>query len=328
MKFCMAGCRGHWNPYVFGGIKKVPFVELLGISSACSDSPKPLISTSEKAGFNPVAFDDWRVMLDKIRPDLLCVDGPFELHAEMCIAALSRGINVFCEKPIALNFQELAEIEKIWRSSGTHIRSMIGLRYDPAFLYAAHLVKSGRIGRIKLVRTQKSYKLGSRPDFYKDRKTYGGTIPWVGSHAIDWILYFTGADFECVTAYHDSSDNLDHGSLEVAAHCLFRMKNGIIADAGIDFLRPQTAVSHGDDRIRVTGTQGVIEVIGGRIHLIDADGDRFIEVPPADRDIFSDYAIELATGKPALVSDDETFKLAYAILLARESADVNKTLVF
>ena len=106
------------------------------------------------------------------------------------------------------------------------------------------------------------------------------------------------------------------------------MKNGIIADAGIDYLRPQTAATHGDDRIRVAGTQGVIEVTGGRIHLIDGDGDRWIEVPPADRDIFSDYAIELATGKPALVSDNDTLKLAYAILLARESADVNKTLVF
>ncbi|MFA6931085.1 MAG: gfo/Idh/MocA family oxidoreductase, partial [Lentisphaeria bacterium] len=175
---------------------------------------------------------------------------------------------------------------------------------------------------------QKSYKLGKRPDFYRKRTTYGGTIPWVGSHAIDWILFFSGADFECVTAFHDASDNFEHGELEIVAHCLFRMKNGIIADAGIDYLRPASAATHGDDRIRIAGTQGVIEVINGRLLLIDANGSRELQVLPPERELFSDYVTELLTSRHALVDDADTIKLARAVLLARESADTCKTICF
>ncbi|MFA6930879.1 MAG: Gfo/Idh/MocA family oxidoreductase, partial [Lentisphaeria bacterium] len=107
--------------------------------------------------------------------------------------SLHRGIHVFCEKPIAITLHEADEIEAAWKKGSAHIRSMVGLRYEAPFQQAASLVKAGAIGKIKLIRSQKSYKLGKRPDFYRKRTTYGGTIPWVGSHAIDWILFFSGA---------------------------------------------------------------------------------------------------------------------------------------
>jgi predicted dehydrogenase len=55
-------------------------------------------------------------------------------------------------------------------------------------------IKQGSIGKVRLMNSQKSYKLGSRSEFYKHRQTYGGTIPWVGSHAIDWMYWLSGRD--------------------------------------------------------------------------------------------------------------------------------------
>ena len=325
MKFCMIGARGH-SYYAYQVLKNLPEVQLTAIAPLGDLRAASLIQAT--APWNPRQYDDWRAMLDREQPALVCIDGPFEQHAEMAAEALRRGIHVFCEKPVATTFAQLEMLEAAWRASGRHIRSMVGLRYDAAFLHAYRLVQAGAIGKIKLVRTQKSYKLGKRPEFYKRRDTYGGTIPWVGSHAIDWILYYTGDAFECVTAYHDATDNFDHGDLEIAAHCLFRLRSGVIADAGIDFLRPATAATHGDDRVRLAGTRGVLEVLGGKVHLIDADGDRVLDPPPADRDVFGDFVHELADGRPSLVSDEETFALARAILLARESADTLTTLHF
>ena len=59
-------------------------------------------------------------------------------------------------------------------------------------------MRDGTVGQIRLMNAQKSYKLGRRNEFYKIRSTYGGTIPWVGSHAIDWLYWFSGEKFESV----------------------------------------------------------------------------------------------------------------------------------
>ncbi len=327
MNIALIGCRGHIG-YVFRGLKRLPGVKITAIASGSDDPVEKLAGLCRENGHTPEIFADWEKMLDTAQPDLLCIDGPFERHAEMAAAALDRGVDVFCEKPVALDWTQFARLKKAWQKSGRHIRSMVGLRYADAFLHAYTLIKSGAVGKIKFIRTQKSYKLGSRPDFYRARNTYGGTIPWVGSHALDWIIFYSGAKFSTVTALHEASDNRGCGELEVIGSAIFRMDNGIIADMGIDYLRPEAAPTHGDDRVRIAGTGGILEVSGGKIILTDADGERIIDPPPAERDVFSDFVLELTTGRPALATDEETFDLTAAVLLARDSADSGNTLKF
>lgn len=326
MKLCMIGKRGHAY-YVFESIREVPGVTIPCISGG-GDDPAPLREMAEKNGFHPEVREDWKQMLDEFHPDVVCIDGPFELHAEMCAEALKRNIHVFCEKPVALTLEQLELVRSAHAASSARIVSMVGLRYEPAFLQAARMVHTGAIGKLKSIRAQKSYKLGSRPEFYKHRETYGGTIPWVGSHALDWILYFSQDTFQSVTAIQSAEDNAGNGDLEIVAQCQFRMKSGILASAGIDYLRPQSAPTHGDDRVRAAGTEGVIEVRDGRIILIDKDGKREITPEAPDRRLFSDFLLELSGGRPALVSDDETFELTRSCLLAQQAADSGETIYF
>ena len=172
-----------------------------------------------------------------------------------------------------------------------------------------------------MVNTRKSYKLGERPDFYRARKTYGGTIPWVGSHALDWALWFSGAkSFKNLEACHTVSDNRGHGELEMAALVMGVMDNGVMISASIDYLRPSTAPTHGDDRVRVAGTEGVIEVMKGAVTLINADGEKNLELVE-QRGIFYDFALHLLDGEEALVNAEQTFELTRACLVARDKAD-------
>ena len=227
-----------------------------------------------------------------------------------------------------LTMSDLDRVMKAQKRSGARIVSMVGLRYQADFQYALHLVRIGAVGKVKLVRAQKSYRLGNRPAFYRHRESYGGTIPWVGSHAIDWILAFSGSPFHEVYATQTADDNFNHGELEVACQCLFTMKNGVQAMASIDYLRPPAAPSHGDDRVRIAGTDGILEVIDGKVLLIDKEGKRELPVPPAERELFSDFANSLTGKQDCLVPESETFELARACLLARESADTGKIIRF
>jgi len=327
MKLCMIGTRGHAY-YVFGSIHEIPDMEVSGVCSGSSDDVAQLKEMAEKAGFRPAVFDDWQKMLLEVQPDVVCVDGPFTEHAAMAIFALEHNINVFCEKPPALTMEDLHRLEKAYSAGRAHLRLMVGLRYEAPFQQALTMVQQGEIGEVRLINTQKSYKLGERPDYYRERKTYGGTIPWVGSHALDWILAFSGANFVSVTAAHSTAANRGHGDLEATCLCQFVMDSGVLASATIDFLRPGGAPTHGDDRVRVVGTEGVIEVRDGKIFLTDIDGLQEIAVAEPARRLFSDFMEELRSGRPALFSDRDSFALARACLLAREAADSGKVVKF
>ena len=186
-------------------------------------------------------YEDYKQMLAEVECDLVMVDGPFHQHAEMCVECLKYNRHVFCEKPIALTLEDLEKIEIAYDNAapGTRISSMVGLRTEPAFHAAYRAVSSGAIGKVQMINTRKSYKLGQRRDFFKKRETYGGTIPWVGSHALDWILWFSGSGFETVSAFHTDAENRDHGDLEMTCAVMCRMENGVIGTASIDYWRPR-----------------------------------------------------------------------------------------
>lgn len=328
LKLAMLGSRGHFY-YVFSdaeALKKM--ANITCISSGCEDSPQRLIDCCAEIGFQPKVYDDWKEMLDTEKPDVVCIDGPFEKHAEMSAYALRKNIHVFCEKPIALTYEQLELVKEALKESKARIISMVGLRYVTPFYQAAQMVHQGAIGKIKLIRAQKSYKLGTRPPFYRSRATYGGTIGWVGSHALDWIMYFSGDTFESVNAIQTSEDNFGNGDMEIAASCQLRMKSGILATATMEFLRPDAAPTWGDDRIRLAGTGGVLEIRDDKIYLIDKDGNREIDPEDSGIMIFSDFMEELSGGKPALVTTEETIELTNACLKAQEAADTGKIIYF
>lgn len=321
MKLCVIGSRGHVGQ-VFDNLGNVPEVQLGAISSGSDDSPLPLLKMAERVGLAPKIYPDWHEMLHREKPDCVAVDGPFELHAEMSRAALEVGSHVFCEKPIALTLSDLERLETAWRASGRHIRSMIGLQNNPPFLHAWELVRSGAVGKVKMIRAQKSYRLGERPGFYRHNKTYGGTIPWVGIHAFLWILAFSGSEIDCCHSTQTVSDNRGHGELEIACQCQMVMKNGVQAQASMDFLRPECASTHGDDQLRVAGTDGILEIRHGVITLTDAAGERTIPVPVPEpgRRLFPEFIRSLTNSPGDYSPDRETFALTRACLLARDSA--------
>jgi predicted dehydrogenase len=331
------GARGHTH-YPLRGLERLPHLRvtaLADVGAGCSVDP--IARWCAEHGHVAQRFDDWRNMLDTAKPHLLVVCGPFELHAEMTLAAIEREIHVFAEKPVAMTLEELDRLRDAHaRHPHVHLAGMMGKRYDPGFYTARALVRSGAIGDVRLINARKSYKLGKRDAHYHDRATYGGTIPWVGAHAFDWIAWIGGHPIEQITALHSSQHSAGNGTMERSAGCLMALAGERIATASIDVFRPPTAPTHGDDWVRVVGTEGVIEARESSVQLINAGNDGSTPVPVGNdgRQIFTDLvkAIELdnpgdahAT-MPALVDAKQTFELTRTCLLARQSADENRTL--
>lgn len=325
LKLALIGARGHVG-YVLRVLKDLPEVSVCAVASGSDESAEPLADNCRNLGHDPKIYADYISMLDTEKPDVVSVCGPFELHAKMCCDCLERNISVFCEKPIALSLPELDDIRTAYSKCDqdkVKIISMVGYRGEAPFRTAYDVVQKGLIGKVKMINARKSYKLGNRPAYYHKRATYGGTIPWVGSHALDWILWFGNANFKSVFAMHDTADNGGNGDLEMTALFTGVLENNIMASASIEYLRPAAAPTHGDDQVRIAGTAGVVEVMHGKTTLITATECKELELLP-ERGIFYDFMRHILYGEPCVVDAESTFELTRACLAARDYADLNK----
>ena len=107
----------------------------------------------------------------------------------------------------------------------------------------------------------------------------------------------------------------------MTSSCRFEMEDGVSAVMTLDYYRPATAPTHGDDRIRCVGTEGILEVRDDKIYLMNGDGVRVIEPTTAP-----ELLTAFLDGKDAIPSE-EIFYLTRVALLARKSADVKKTVL-
>lgn len=326
MKIVMIGASGHWSICV-----PESFCEDRAFAAIAPGSPgEPLEEMRRRlceAGYAPVIYQDYREMLRKEKPDAAVVDNFYGQHAQVILDAFAAGCHVLSEKPAAVDLMQLERIEEAWRRAGTVFSSMFTYRYDGAFCLAKNLIGEGAIGRIQLLCAQKSYKLGNRPAFMMKRETYGGTIPWVGIHAIDWILWMSGGSFESVTALQSAAAAPNGACPETAAAAQFRMNGGMLASLTVDYLNPETALTHGDDRIRVAGTKGVLEVRGGRVILTNSAGITYPE-HLSGGDLFGDFLRQIKGEGRCRISAEDVFAATRAALLAQSAADSGKIVYF
>jgi len=329
MKIVIIGASGHYS-YAIEGIREDGDVIVAGVAPGSEgEDIGPTYNAACRIGHTPRVYDDYRTMLDELKPDVAVINCFFGHHAAVTLQVLERGIHVFVEKPVATTFEDLERLKAAYSLSGVHLAAMFGIRYSPHFLTAWNLVKDGAVGKIRLMNAQKSYKLGHRSEFYKSRSTYGGTIPWVGSHAIDWLYWFSGEEFRSVFASHSTGYNRDHGELEVSALCHFTFSNEVLGSVSIDYLRPQQAPTHDDDRLRLVGTRGVLEVRDGRVYLINDKMKGIGEVPlMPGQNIFADFLRQIRGEGQCLVSAHDSFYVTEACLKARQSADEGKVIYF
>ena len=99
-------------------------------------------------------YADYTELLDAVPPDIAIVATRADTHAEISIAALSRGINVLCEKPIAVDLLEADAMTEASERSGAKLAINTQRHTDPVFLHAKQLASDGTIGELRAIRSE------------------------------------------------------------------------------------------------------------------------------------------------------------------------------
>ena len=322
---CIIGASGHYN-YILDVYNNNSKFRITAISKGVEcENILNLAKTLKLINSNIRVYDNYKNLLENEKANICIVNTVFSEQASISIRALEKGMHVFSEKPLATNIEDLKNLRKIQEKTKKNICAMFGIRYTSHFLTAKKIIEEDGIGKIKMMNTQKSYKLGERLDFYKKRKTYGGTILWVGSHAMDWCRWISGEEYINVFALHSRSDNHHHGDLENAAICTFEMTNEVFTSIIIDYLRPVNSITHDDDRLRIVGTKGILEIRNEEVYLNNEFNNGEIPMKKVqDRSIFFDFIKEIRGEGSCMVSTKDSFEIAYTAIVALKSADTGK----
>ena len=325
LRIALVGGAGHVN-YVTEGVKSLPGAVICAVAPGGADEDPGRLR--QLAGGSPETrvYADYRELLRSERADIVAVSPAYHLHAEITCAALRAGSAVYCEKPLALTLETLAQVRQAWEESRRPLGIMLNFRYLPAFLTARRLVAAGAIGEPTVGYAQKSYKRGVRPDFYRSRDGFGGITPWVGIHAIDFLRWVSGREYRSVMAQHVKLHCPDYPGMEDAATCLYELDNGGSAVMSFDFLRPAGAPSHGDDRLRLLGDGGALEIRGeGSLELITAAGPRAVPLDVPAYGPFADFAQGvLEPSHRCAITAVEALRVTEIALRTRDAADCGR----
>jgi predicted dehydrogenase len=327
LKVVSIGGFGH-SVFVFDDMLSITEAELLAFAPALKDEP-PVTVTNHKIYTDKIKrYENYKKMLAEIRPDVAVISTRLDKIAEIAIEAANSGCHLICEKPLAPTHESLAEVYKAVQDNKVELFAMHSMRSEGAFITAHNIYRNGDIGEAVLVNGRKSYKWGTRPNWFADRDTYGGTIGWVGIHALDFIHYITGLGFRNVSAMQGNFDHPSHKDCEDNCALVLEMSNGGHATISVDLYRPSSALTHGDDWVRIVGTKGVLEANAskGTCNLI-VEGSEPVDVPVADRSkMFRNFLLSLigkAEYEPELTTQD-AFMLTHVCLCARDAADTGK----
>lgn len=326
VRLALIGVTGHAGE-ILGAIRSLPDVEVV---AAADQDPAALVAFGKRPGRTAARqYADYRVLLDRERVDVVQVCGVNGERAAALIACAERGIHLIAEKPLATERGDLNRVIEVIERRGVRATMLLPMRFYPWYQAMKQIADSGEIGEVAQIDSQKSYKLGNRRGAWMFRRSsYGGTIPWAGIHMVDLMRWTSQREFVQTAGFQTRVGFPQVKEMENTAASLFRMDNGGVAVLRLDFLRPETAPTHGDDRLRLAGTKGVLEyrVECGLTVVSTTSKPRMImDLPPA-RSLLREFFESVYDNRPAPIDWRDIVRVNEIVLAARDAAEANAML--
>jgi predicted dehydrogenase len=126
--------------------------------------------------------------------DGLVIATPSALHAEQAVAALERGIAVFCQKPLARTAAETAAVLGAARRADRLLGVDLSYRETAAGRRLHALARAGELGELYAAELVFHNAYGpDKPWFLDRRRSGGGCVIDLATHLVDLVLWTTGS---------------------------------------------------------------------------------------------------------------------------------------
>ncbi len=162
LKLGLIGC-GWYGMVDVEAAFKVGGVEVIALCDVDSQHLSQSADKIEKLqGSRPKTFKNYEELLTVAGLDAVIIASPPQWHALQLIAALDRGLDVYCEKPLAYDVRECRAMADAVQKSGRIVQVGFQRRQSPAFQAVRDHLKSGHAGRIVCAEATINYTAGTK----------------------------------------------------------------------------------------------------------------------------------------------------------------------
>jgi predicted dehydrogenase len=193
-------------------------------------------------------------------------------------------------------------------------------------------VKSGAIGNVIQTIGLGPHRLNlpSRPEWFFDKKSYGGIICDIGSHQFDQFLFFTGSTKADVVSSQVGNVHFpQYPNFEDFGDVMVRGNNGT-GYVRVDWFTPDGLNTWGDGRLTILGTDGFIEIrknvdIAGRegtnhLFLVDKKETKYIDCKDQSLPFGEQLVNDIVNRTETAMSQEHCFLATEIALKAQKQA--------
>jgi predicted dehydrogenase len=176
------GNYGHEHDLIFNGRENIAVVAV-----ADPDSAGLAQATARSHALR--SYGDYRQMLEKEKPDLVCIAPRWtDEHHAMAMASLRAGAHIYLEKPLTQTLAEADELLALADRTGRKIVVAHQMRLAPNILALNQAIKHGLLGELLEIRTHGK----------QDHRAGGEDLVVLGVHLFDIMRFFAGDPLWCV----------------------------------------------------------------------------------------------------------------------------------
>jgi predicted dehydrogenase len=262
LKIGIIGCGTISSTHIWA-IEETEGIELAAL---CDINRKSLIKTQN--GRDCLLFDDWKSMVKSPEIDAVAICLPHYLHAPALIDSLNAGKHVICEKPLAVNLDQLRKMKEAAHSAEKKGICSFGIfqhRYSPLIKEIIKIIQDKALGEI--LGGNIHFLCSRLPSYYKSdpwrglwEQEGGGTMINQGIHTLDILFQILGlpqaAEFKLFRNRIDCIEVEDKG-VGSLIYNRETIKSGLIS---LDFENDMK--TSWQPEITLTGTGGTLVIKG------------------------------------------------------------------
>ena len=140
----------------------------------------------------PRAYDSYDALLADPDIDAVYISLPNSMHLEWTGRALQAGKHVLCEKPLSRREADVAAAFDLAEREGRLLMEAFMYRHHPQTVRLADLVRSGAIGRLRLIRASFSFNATDPADVRLTTELDGGSLMDVGCYCVSAARLLAG----------------------------------------------------------------------------------------------------------------------------------------
>ena len=203
------------------------------------------ICALDEAELEPIArqfnialcYTDYEMMLEEAELDVVAIATPDHLHAPQAMQALSKGMHVLTEIPMATSLDDCEQMIELVEDTGLKYQMGNQVRYAPCVVHMKSLVEDGSLGDIfygegEYLHNTEEYYISSGRGWEHWRTASGipqRSFTGGGMHAIDTLRWLMNDRYVEVQGYGGKYVYKQTPGKEDLAVALFRTERGGIA---------------------------------------------------------------------------------------------------